>query len=135
MFDGDDVAIRISGRPTAAEDDEEEDEDEDAEDSAEGEDEEAEVKSKTARKPLAALLRIARPRKSPPEEILNELEAGDAAEADDYELPSIELLLPGETYRFEEQEKEVRRQGEDFGKDVPRFRLSIFAWWRSRPAR
>ena len=108
--DDGDVAIRISGRSTAAEDDEDEDAEDSADDADEEEGEEGGGKSKTARRPLASLLRIARPRKSPPEEILKDLEAGDAAEADDYELPSVELLLPGETYQFEEQEKEVRRQ-------------------------
>ena len=113
--EGDDaLAVRIAGRSTAADEDEEAIEDEDAEDSAEGDDdeqrEEVDGKLKRVRKPLAALLRIARPRKSPPEEILKDLRPGDAAEADDYELPKIELLLPGETYQFEEQEKEVRRQ-------------------------
>ena len=120
------VAVRISGRP-AAEDKEEDEDDEEEEESQAGEEKEADSEPADAgaasRKPPASLLRIAAPRKTPPEEVLKDLQSeGDAA---DYELPGIDLLLPGEPFCFEEQEKEVRRKAKilektflDFGFNV-----------------
>ncbi|MGO8688544.1 MAG: DNA translocase FtsK 4TM domain-containing protein [Thermoguttaceae bacterium] len=105
------VAVRISGRP-AAEDKEEDEDDEEEEESQAGEEKEADSEPADAgaasRKPPASLLRIAAPRKTPPEEVLKDLQSeGDAG---DYELPGTDLLLAGEPFCFEEQEKEVRRK-------------------------
>ena len=72
---------------------------------------------------LASLLRIRKPKtpKSNEELQLNEPSQNPA----DYELPSIELLLPSETFNFDEQEKEVRRRAKileqtfkDFGFNI-----------------
>ncbi len=58
--------------------------------------------------------------------VIDELEAGSrSADAADYELPSVELLLAGEPVAFDAQEKEVRRKAkilertfQDFGFNV-----------------
>ncbi len=72
---------------------------------------------------LASLLRIRKPKtpKNDEELQLNEPSQNPA----DYELPSIELLLPSETFNFDEQEKEVRRRAKileqtfkDFGFNI-----------------
>ena len=107
------MAVRISGRPTA-EEDEEKDGDADAE-IAEGEagnagKSPAGGKSATGPRPLASLLRISKPRRPEAEEVLHDIEAADADGPADYELPGIDLLLPGESFSFDEQEKEVRRK-------------------------
>jgi S-DNA-T family DNA segregation ATPase FtsK/SpoIIIE len=110
------VAVRISGRPAVEED---EDDEEDAAEDGADESQSAQATPSDAapaettgggRKPLASLLRIATPRKAPPEEVLQDLQADGEGDAGDYELPGIDLLLSGETFCFEEQEKEVRRK-------------------------
>jgi DNA segregation ATPase FtsK/SpoIIIE, S-DNA-T family len=55
---------------------------------------------------LASLLRIRKPKAPKTDEELRLEEPPQNAA--DYELPSIELLLPSETFNFDEQEKEVR---------------------------
>jgi S-DNA-T family DNA segregation ATPase FtsK/SpoIIIE len=55
--------------------------------------------------------RFVTPKKSERQEVMEELDAASRAEeAQEYELPSIDLLLPGEEISYEEHEKEVRRQ-------------------------
>jgi S-DNA-T family DNA segregation ATPase FtsK/SpoIIIE len=72
---------------------------------------------------LASLLRIRKPRAPKTDEELRLEEPPQNAA--DYELPSIELLLPSETFNFDEQEKEVRRRAKileqtfkDFGFNI-----------------
>jgi len=72
---------------------------------------------------LTSLLRIRKPRLPKEEEEL-QLDEPSQNQAD-YELPSIELLLPSETFNFDEQEKEVRRRAKileqtfkDFGFNI-----------------
>ena len=71
---------------------------------------------------LSSLLRIRKPKPPKAEE---ELSLEDPPSAADYELPGIELLLPSETFNFEEQEKDVRRKAKileqtfrDFGFNI-----------------
>ncbi len=62
---------------------------------------------------FASLLGVARSRRRERRRMLDEIEAAGAVLGDemgDYELPSLELLLPGEPFRFERHEKEVRRK-------------------------
>jgi S-DNA-T family DNA segregation ATPase FtsK/SpoIIIE len=117
------MAVRISGRP-AAEEEAEADVDEESKQGEEAADESAKAKS-AARKPLASLLRIAKPRKSEPDEVLKDLEGAENTEPSDYELPSIELLLPGDTFCFDEQEKEVRRKAKILEKTFLDFGFNI----------
>ncbi|OHB68745.1 MAG: stage III sporulation protein E, partial [Planctomycetes bacterium RBG_13_63_9] len=102
------LAIRISRRPTSGSEDEEEPE-ESAESQAAHKQREQEVALRTARKPFASVLRIRKPKKPDDDEVLERLEA-DGDEVADYELPSTDLLLPTESFSFEEHEKEVRRK-------------------------
>jgi DNA segregation ATPase FtsK/SpoIIIE, S-DNA-T family len=71
---------------------------------------------------LSSLLRIRKPKTPKTEELQLDEPPQNAA---DYELPNIELLLPSETFNFEEQEKEVRRRAKileqtfkDFGFNI-----------------
>ena len=72
---------------------------------------------------LTSLLRIRKPKTPKKDE---ELQLDEPPQnAADYELPSIELLLPSETFNFDEQEKEVRRKAKileqtfkDFGFNI-----------------
>jgi DNA segregation ATPase FtsK/SpoIIIE, S-DNA-T family len=72
---------------------------------------------------IASLLRIRKPKTPKPEEELRLDEPGQNAA--DYELPSIELLLPSDSFNFDEQEVEVRRRAKileqtfkDFGFNI-----------------
>jgi len=72
---------------------------------------------------LASLLRIRKPR-MPKKDADLQLDEPQQNAAD-YELPSIELLLPSETFNFDEQEKDVRRKAKileqtfkDFGFNI-----------------
>ena len=57
---------------------------------------------------------------------MEELDAASRAEeADDYELPSIDLLLPGEEISLRGARKGSPPPSQDPGKDVPRFRLQV----------
>lgn len=121
------VAVRIVSRPARTEEGEDET-DRAVEEGADRQrqEEQEEAASSTARKPLASMLRIRKPKKTERDELLEELEtAGLGDEAGDYELPSMDLLLPSEPICFEEHEKEVRRKAKilertfaDFGFNV-----------------
>ena len=74
----------------------------------------------------AAEPRFKRPRKSEREEVMEELDAASRTEeADAYELPSIDLLLPGEEISYEEHEKEVRRQAKILEKTFLNFGFRV----------
>jgi S-DNA-T family DNA segregation ATPase FtsK/SpoIIIE len=118
-------AIKIGGKVAnkavtklqvvAHENEEEEEELDDEESGAVEEESEAED---VAQQPAAAAApasepRFKRPKKprSEREVVMEELDAASRAEdPSEYELPSIELLMPGEDVSYEEHEKEVRRQ-------------------------
>ncbi len=57
----------------------------------------------------AAPLRIRKPGRPAEPQVFDGLDVPGGAAAD-YELPSIDLLLPSETFSFEEQEQDVRRK-------------------------
>jgi S-DNA-T family DNA segregation ATPase FtsK/SpoIIIE len=64
-------------------------------------------------KRLANALRIKNPnkKKDEREEVMEELDAASrGSDSRPYELPNIDLLLPGETISYEEHEKDVRRK-------------------------
>ena len=126
-FATDQIAVKRAGRPVeelettekveiktaaavVAAADEEEDEEEEAE---------------AASGPTFSTPADRKAKKNEHEEMIEELEADQVAPHDDYELPSIELLLPGEPFCYEEQEKDVRRKAKilektflDFGFNV-----------------
>lgn len=70
-------------------------------------------------------LRIRKPRKSDREEVVAEIEAAAAAPPDDYELPSLDLLLPGEPVPFEAQEQDVLRKAKILEKTFADFGFHI----------
>ncbi|MCG8583549.1 MAG: DNA translocase FtsK, partial [Pirellulales bacterium] len=92
-----------------AEDDEVEDEEEDLEEVAEEPDKPVGAKNR-----LASLLRVRDPRKrknDARDEVMSQLdEAVDAEDAEEYELPSIDMLLDREDFDFDAHEREVRRK-------------------------
>jgi S-DNA-T family DNA segregation ATPase FtsK/SpoIIIE len=110
--DEQEVAIRITGRP-AQTDAEPGEEDRAAEKGTSRQQPAAkeEAASSAARKPLASMLRMRNRHRPEHRELLEQLEAADASDdAADYELPGMDLLLEGESFCFEEHEKEVRRK-------------------------
>jgi len=114
--------VRMADRDT---DEEDEEADEATDEQDEADDDEVDPETSAGRtKPLP--LRIHKPKKSRPEELIEEFETADSeSDATDYELPSIDLLLESEPFCFEEHEKDVRRKARilektfaDFGFDV-----------------
>ncbi len=75
--------------------------------------------------PGGAPLRIRKPRKSDREEVVAEIEAAAAAPPGDYELPSLDLLLPGEPVPFEAQEQDVLRKAKILEKTFADFGFNI----------
>ncbi len=72
---------------------------------------------------LTSLLRIRKPKAPKKDEDLQLDEPPQNAA--DYELPSIDLLLPSETFNFDEQEKEVRRKAKILEKTFLDFGFNI----------
>jgi S-DNA-T family DNA segregation ATPase FtsK/SpoIIIE len=97
----------------AAEDETDNDEQESADDASEEESEATAAAKPSIGERLASALRIRNLGKNPVrEQVIEQLEAAAAREADtsEYELPPIDLLLPNETVFQEEHEKEVREK-------------------------
>ena len=72
---------------------------------------------------LASLLRIRKPKAPKTDEDLQLDEPPQNAA--DYELPSIELLLPSETFNFDEQENDVRRKAKILEQTFREFGFNI----------
>lgn len=109
-------AIRLSGRAA----------DEDIKDSVEEEGAEAEepaVKKKT----LGSRVGISRPiQKKPKEQIIEEIDESElAADASDFQLPSLDLLLESESVNYDRQEKEVRRKAKVLEKTFLSFGFNV----------
>jgi DNA segregation ATPase FtsK/SpoIIIE, S-DNA-T family len=116
------VAVRISGR-AANEDLVAEDQKEASADQAAKEDKSLKVVpagSQTIVKPAA------KSKKADRQKLFEQIEADRTEpETPDYELPSLDLLLPGETYCFEEHEKEVRRRAKVLEKTFFNFGYNV----------
>jgi S-DNA-T family DNA segregation ATPase FtsK/SpoIIIE len=127
LGDREELTVRIGGR-VASEEVEEEEELESEEDEVEAEQEEssdAEESPEEEAKP-AAPLRIRKPKKTQREELIEEIEAAaQNADPSDYELPSVDLLLEGEPFSFEEQEKDVRRKAKVLEKTFADFGFNV----------
>ena len=114
------VAVRVSGRLTDVADAENEGEEE-----APDEDEE-DVAPADGRKALGARVGVSRPKSKKRREVLEELDESDVGRSNsDYDLPSMDLLVPGEPFSFEEQEKEVRRKAKILEKTFSDFGFNI----------
>ena len=72
---------------------------------------------------LSSLLRIRKPKAPKKDEDLQLDEP--TQNAADYELPSIELLLPSESFNFDEQENEVRRKAKILEQTFKEFGFNI----------
>lgn len=70
-------------------------------------------------------LRIRKTRQSDHDEVVAEIEAAAAQAPDDYELPSMDLLLPGEPLSFEVQEQDVLRKAKILEKTFADFGFHI----------
>lgn len=75
--------------------------------------------------PAPSPLRVRKSRKSDREEVVAEIEAAAATPPDDYELPSLDLLLPGEPVSFEAQEQDVLRKAKILEKTFADFGFNI----------
>ncbi len=119
----DKVAVRISGH---ANDEVQTAEDEDEEEAADqaGKDKKAVAVIPAGNQPAAKS--AAKGKQAERQKLFEQFEPEKPGQnAADYELPSLDLLLPGETYPFDEHEKEVRRRAKilektflDFGFNV-----------------
>ena len=72
---------------------------------------------------LGSLLRIRKPKALKKDEVLQLDEPSQNAA--DYELPSMELLLPSETFNFDEQENDVRRKAKILEQTFKEFGFNI----------
>jgi S-DNA-T family DNA segregation ATPase FtsK/SpoIIIE len=80
----------------------------------------------TESQPAAVGPRVTRPRKSERDEMMNQLDAASRTDdTHDYELPPIDLLLPGEEISYEEHEKEIRRQAKILEKTFLNFGFRV----------
>jgi S-DNA-T family DNA segregation ATPase FtsK/SpoIIIE len=120
-------AIRIRGKAIA-----EDDEQHETLVAADGEETDDEADESEPSSPAAAKSngeggpRLKRPRKSEREEVMEELDAASRAEEpQQYELPSIDLLLEGEEISYEAHEQEVRRQAKILEKTFLNFGFKV----------
>lgn len=106
------IAVRIAGRDLD-EEDEEEDEDESDEEQA-------------AEPDAPGPLRIKKPNRTKRDEVIEEIEAADDdAGPEDYELPSLDLLLESEPFCFDEHEKDVRHKAKILEKTFADFGFQV----------
>ena len=93
-----------------------------------GDVEESGAAGASARQRLAAVLGMRKQGKSAErEQVLADIAAATAVdeEAADYELPSLELLAPGEEFCFEEHEREVRQRAKVLEKTFASFGFQV----------
>ncbi len=125
------VAVRISGRPAEpAEAVQEEGPHAESEVAEEAEVEGKETPRDEApvrKSPLASMLRIRKPRKEAErQEMIEEIEEASRKDSEvQYELPSLDLLLPGEPFSFDDQEKDVRRKARILEKTFADFGFNV----------
>ena len=125
MRTDDRVAVRVAGRP-ARNDHAEDDEEEQDEDEEETDDEDDEPAKADGKKTFAARVGISRPKPKPRQKVLAEMDESDAGQStSDYELPGMDLLLPGEAIQHDEHEKEVRRKAKVLEKTFADFGFNI----------
>lgn len=71
-------------------------------------------------------VRVRPPRKNERQAVLDELDAASRVDSVmDYELPPMDLLLDGEPFSFEEQEKDVRRKAKILEKTFANFGFKV----------
>ncbi|MEN6459421.1 MAG: DNA translocase FtsK [Thermoguttaceae bacterium] len=129
-FDLDDVAdgpaVRMSGRAVAEQMAEQKKEAETSEQIEEPVADEEETTPAEVRKPLASRVGVSRSKGKKQKPVLDEMNESDlGGNPSGYELPSLDLLLEGETFNFEAQEKEVRRKAKILEKTFADFGFNI----------
>jgi len=113
------VAVRMSGRPA-----EEQPADQPAD--ADSGDDEAESAEDDNKKTLGSRVGICRPKSKRRKEMLDEMVETDVGQSTaDYQLPSMDLLIEGEEFSFDEQEKEVRRKAKVLEKTFADFGFNV----------
>ena len=71
-------------------------------------------------------LRIRKPRKSDRDKVIDQIEAASKSNKTvDYELPSLDLLLPSESFSFDEHEADVRRKAKILEKTFADFGFNV----------
>lgn len=123
------LAIRMSGRPvvesTAVEQQQKEEQPETAETESEPASEIA-VVAPESKKALGARVGSGRAKGKKDPEVLDEIdESGTSRNPSDYELPGLDLLVEGEAFSYEEQEKEVRRKAKILEKTFQNFGFNV----------
>ena len=129
------VAVRIAGRGSQrdANEDEQSDGEPDEDDEPATDDEAAEEPkvgqtARTGYKGLASLLGVARRGADEKKRLVEEIDRDRtdlAVQPGDYQLPGLDLLLAGETFSFEEHEKEVRRKARVLEKTFADFGFKV----------
>jgi DNA segregation ATPase FtsK/SpoIIIE, S-DNA-T family len=123
---GSKVAVRMSGR--SAEDTKATDNKEEPERKAEAE---ADVKDEKStsddqQKTFGSRVGISQPKTKERQKVFAELDGSDVgAKAPDYELPSLDLLIQGEPFSYDEQEKDVRRKAKILEKTFLDFGFTV----------
>lgn len=121
------MAIRMSGRPAEEEKVEvKQEEVKKAETSAAEEGSEIAVVAPDAKKALGSRVGTGRPKAKKEKEALDEMdESGTSTGPSDYQLPGLDLLVEGEAFSYDEQEKEVRRKAKILEKTFLDFGFNI----------
>lgn len=103
------LEIRMSGRPAEEKVETQEVDEETGADEEEPETIEAE--DSTANKALGSRVGISRPKTKKDKPVLDEMDESDVGNSTpEYQLPGLDLLVEGEAFSYDEQEKEVRRK-------------------------
>ncbi|MEN6365789.1 MAG: DNA translocase FtsK [Thermoguttaceae bacterium] len=118
---GDDrMAVHMPGRPVAEPQPAADDEAQGASDDEPSDEDESDEKKK-----FGSRVGVCRPKTSRRDE-LDEIKESDVGQSTaDYQLPSLDLLVKGEEFNFEEQEKEVRRKAKVLEKTFADFGFNI----------
>ena len=117
------VAVRMSGRP--ADEEVAGNKNEPAKD-ANTDAQQEDAAAANGRKALGSRVGISRPKTKSPPKVLDELDESEVERStSDYELPGMDLLVEGETFSFDEQEKEVRRKAKILEKTFHDFGFNI----------
>ena len=96
------------------------------EDEEETEDEDDEPAKADGKKTFGARVGISRPKPKTRQKVLEEMDESDVGQStSDYELPSMDLLVPGEAIHHDEHEKEVRRKAKVLEKTFADFGFNI----------
>ncbi|MEN6450579.1 MAG: DNA translocase FtsK [Thermoguttaceae bacterium] len=124
--DGEGPAVKMSGRQLGTHEPEHEKEPE-SEPEQQQEPSHEDETPVSAPKTLASRVGISRPKAKKAEKpVLDEMNESDlGGNTSDYELPSLDLLLEGESFCFEAQEKEVRRKAKVLEKTFADFGFNV----------